>query len=171
MNTTQQARLFVFGQFALLALLFFWPDDHVGFGLLDFLFEFVGVLCFFGGGTLVFVAIRRLFTRSLPKITGTDKEKFLKSLRVVWPKPADDAKLVTDGVFKRMRHPIYTGLLLIAYGVGIASGPVPHLFFAIALHVVLRNKSALEEKFLAEKFPEYPEYAAKTGRFFPKVED
>jgi protein-S-isoprenylcysteine O-methyltransferase Ste14 len=170
-NPTQQARLFVFGQFALLALLAFWPSDHVGFGLLDFLFELVGVLCFFGGAVLIYVALRRLFAGSLPKLSGSAKEKTMKSLRIVWPKPSDDAKLVTDGVFKRMRHPVYTGLLLVGYGIGIASGPVPQLFFAIALHVVLRYKSELEEKFLAEKFPEYPNYVSRTGRFFPKVED
>jgi len=143
----------------------------VGFGLLDFLFEFVGVLCFVGGVILVYVALRRMFASSLPKLSGTGKDRVLKSLRVVWPEPSKDAKLVTDGVFKRMRHPVYTGLLLIAYGIGISSGPVPHLFFAIALHVVLRNKAQLEEKFLAEKFPDYPQYVARTGRFFPKVED
>ena len=171
MNTTQQARLFVFAQFALLGLLIFWPSDRVGFGLLDFLFEFVGAICFVGGGVLVYSALKRLFAKSLSKISAKDKGAFLRSLRVVWPKPTDDAKLVTDGAFKRMRHPIYTGLLLIGYGIGIASGPVPQLFFAIALHLVLRNKAALEEKFLAEKFPEYPDYVLRTGRFFPKVED
>jgi protein-S-isoprenylcysteine O-methyltransferase Ste14 len=83
----------------------------------------------------------------------------------------DDAKLVTTGVFKRMRHPVYSGLLLIGYGLGIASGPVPQLFFAIALHVVLHYKAELEEQFLAQKFKDYKKYAASTGRFFPKVED
>jgi len=159
-NASQKARIYVFSQFSLLALLLFWPDDKGGFGFLDFLFEFVGVLSVFGGLALVFFAIRSLFTFSLPKFSGTPKDKFLQGLQVVWPKP-----------FKRMRHPIYVGLLLLAYGIGIGSGPTPHLFFAIALHVVLSKKAALEETFLAEKFPEYPEYVARTGRFFPKVED
>ena len=171
MNTSQKARIYVFSQFSLLALLLFWPDDKGGFGFLDFLFEFVGVLSVFGGLALVFFAIRSLFTFSLPKFSGTPKEKFLQSLQVVWPKPLDSAKLVTSGVFKRMRHPIYAGLLLLAYGIGIGSGPTPHLFFAIALHVVLSKKAALEEIFLIEKFPEYQGYLARTGRFFPKVED
>ena len=129
------------------------------------------MLSVFGGLALVFFAIRSLFTFSLPKFSGTPKEKFLQSLQVVWPKPLDSAKLVTSGVFKRMRHPIYAGLLLLAYGIGIGSGPTPHLFFAIALHVVLSKKAALEEIFLIEKFPEYQGYLARTGRFFPKVED
>jgi protein-S-isoprenylcysteine O-methyltransferase Ste14 len=170
-NASQKARIYVYSQFSLLALLMFWPGDKRGFGFLDFLFEFVGVISFFGGLALVYLALRSLFTFSLPKFSGTPKDRFLQSLQVVWPKPLDSAKLVTSGVFKRMRHPIYAGLLLLAYGIGIGSGPTPHLFFAIALHLVLSKKAALEETFLAEKFPEYPEYVARTGRFFPKVED
>lgn len=171
MNTSQKVRLLVFGQFACLALLLFWPSDRAGWGFLDFLFELVGVILVFGGLALVYLALRSLFTFSLPKFSGTPKEKFLQSLQVVWPKPLDSAKLVTSGVFKRMRHPIYSGLLLLAYGIGIGSGPTPQLFFAIVLHVVLSKKAALEEVFLIEKFPEYAEYVSRTGRFFPKVED
>ena len=171
MNTSQLARIYVYSQFALLALLLFWPDDKSGFGFLDFLFEFVGVLAVFGGLALVYLALRSLFTFSLPKLAGTPQQKFLQSLKVVWPKPVDSAKLVTSGVFKRMRHPVYSGLLLLAYGIGLGSGPTPHLFFAIALHLVLSKKADLEETFLVEKFPEYPEYVSRTGRFFPKVED
>ena len=171
MNANQQARIYVYSQFSLLALLLFWPDDNDGFGFLDFLFEFVGVISFFGGMALIYLALRSLFTFSIPKFSGTPQQKFLQSLQVVWPKPVDSAKLVTSGVFKRMRHPVYAGLLLLAYGIGLGSGPTPQLFFAIALHLVLSKKAALEETLLAEKFPEYPEYVARTGRFFPKVED
>jgi protein-S-isoprenylcysteine O-methyltransferase Ste14 len=170
-NASQQARIYVYSQFALLALLLFWPSDNGGFGFLDFLFEFVGVISFFGGLALIYLALRSLFTFSIPKLSGTPQQKFLQSLQVVWPKPVDSAKLVTSGVFKRMRHPVYAGLLLLAYGIGLGSGPTPHLFFAIALHLVLSKKAVLEETFLAEKFPEYPEYVERTGRFFPKVED
>ena len=171
MNTTQQARLYVYAQFALLVALFVWPNDKSGFGLLDFVFEIIGFLGFAGGAVLVIGALRQLFIESIPELPEDSKAKNKKALQIVWPKPADDAKLLTSGLFRRMRHPIYTGLLLIGYGLGVGSGPVPHLFFAIALHVVLFNKAALEEKLLAEKFPEYPSYAARAGRFFPRVED
>jgi protein-S-isoprenylcysteine O-methyltransferase Ste14 len=170
-NTSLKSRLFVFGQFALLALLFGWPADRAGWGALDFLFEFVGVILFFGGAILVFAALRQLFRISVPKLEGNFQQKTLQALRVVMPKPMDDAKLVTTGVFKSMRHPIYTGLILIAYGVGIGNGPVPQLLFAIGLHVVLRYKAELEETFLKEHFDDYAEYMERANRFFPKVED
>lgn len=171
MNLTKNPRLFVYAQFALLALLLFWPDNHDGWGILDFLFEFIGVLFFIAGGIVLYFAIRSLFIFSVPALHGTWQQQVKQALRVVWPEPSAEAKLVTTGVFKRMRHPIYAGLIWVGYGIGIASGPVPHLFFAIALHVVLHHKSKLEETFLLAKFPEYASYQAKTGRFFPKVED
>lgn len=171
MNDSLKSRLFVFGQFALLALLIVWPEDRKGFGSLDVLFELVAFLAFVGGVVLVIAAIRQLFTFSIPKLTGTTKEKNLKALRIVMPKPMDDAKLVTTGIFRTVRHPIYSGLIMIGYGIGIGNGPVPQLFFAIGLHAVLRYKSELEEKFLSEKFAEYSDYIARTNRFFPKADD
>lgn len=171
MNDSLKARLFVFGQFTLLALLMVWPDDLVGWGLLDFLFEVIAVLFFFAGAAIVVLAVRELFNHSLPKLAGNDKEKFRQALRVVWPEPSADAKLVTSGVFKTVRHPIYAGVILIGYSVGIGSGPWPHLFMATALHVVLHYKSLLEEKFLEKKFTTYKKYVSTSGRFFPRVED
>jgi len=170
-NDSLKSRLFVFGQFALLVLLIVWPDDRTGWGLLDFLFEFIAVLFFFGGAVVVVLAIRELFKLSLPTPTGSPKEKFLQSLRVVWPEPSKEAKLVTTGIFKTVRHPIYAGLILIGYSIGIGSGPWPHLFLAVGLHVLLHYKSLLEEKFLNLKFKEYKKYMTSSGHFFPKVED
>lgn len=152
-------------------LLIVWPDDRTGWGFLDFLFEFTAVLFFFGGAAVVILAIRELFRLSLPAPTGSPKDKFLQSLRVVWPEPSKEAKLVTTGIFKNVRHPIYSGLILIGYSIGVGSGPWPHLFMAIALHVLLYYKSLLEEKFLNLRFKEYKKYMNSSGHFFPKVED
>ena len=171
MNDALKSRLFVAAQFGLLLLLLIWPGSKAGWGFLDFLFEFIGVLFFIGGATVLVLAIREIFKQSVPKIEGTPKDRILKSLRIVLPQPMDDAKLVTSGVFRTVRHPIYGGLILIGYGIGVGSGPWPHLLFAIALHSVLHYKANLEEKFLGEKFGEYAAYTARTNRFFPKVEN
>ena len=171
MTDSLKSKLFVAGQFALLVLLVVWPDDEIGFGSLDFLFEFIGVLFTFIGLAVVIVSARALVMHSLPKLEGTDKEKIVSVLKVVLPEPAQDAKLLQTGLYSRMRHPIYGGLIWMAYGIGIAGGPVPHLFFAIGLHAILHFKSIHEEKFLAKKFRGYKKYAATAGRFFPRSED
>lgn len=171
MNDSLKTRLLVGGQFALLILLLVWPADRKGWGSLDFLFEFIAVVLFVGGSTVVVLAIRELFNHSIPKLEGTTAEKNLKALRVVLPQPMDEARLVTSGVFSFVRHPIYSGLILIGYGIGIGSGPLPQLLFAFALHAVLNYKAGFEEQFLLKKFKTYKKYSATTGRFFPKVED
>ena len=171
MNDVLKSRLFVIGQFALLLLLIVWPVDRAGWGVLDFLFEFIGVILFIGGVVVTVLAIRELFNNSIPKLKGSTVEKNLKALRIVFPQPMDDAKLVTTGVFSYVRHPIYVGLILIGYSIGIGSGPVPQLFFAIGLHIVLHFKAGFEEQFLRSKFSDYETYSTTTGRFFPKVED
>ena len=171
MNDSLKSKLFVAGQFALLLLLVIWPGDEIGFGLLDFLFEVIGVLFTFIGLGVVVFAVRALFLESLPKLEGKDTAKLVAALRVVFPEPAKEAKLLQTGLYSRMRHPIYAGLIWMAYGIGIAGGPVPHLLFAIGLHAVLHYKSIHEEKFLAKKFRGYKKYAATAGRFFPRSED
>ena len=171
MKFLQNPKYLVIAQFVLLGLLFFWPDSHVGFGIVDVFFEFCGVIFFFIGLMLVIMAIRQLFKQSLPKLEGDFKQQAMQAIRVVWPEPSAEATLVVNGVFRFMRHPIYAGLLWIGYGIGLSGGPFPHILFSIALHVVLHQKSILEEKYLAAKFPAYEGYSATAGRFWPKVED
>ena len=171
MNDSLKSKLFVAGQFALLLLLVLWPSQKAGFGFLDFLFEFIGVMFTFIGLGVVVFAVRALFMESLPKLAGSQDKKFLTALRVVFPEPAEDAKLLQTGLYSRMRHPIYAGLIWMGYGIGIAGGPVPHLLFAVGLHAVLHYKSIHEEKFLAKKFRGYKKYAATAGRFLPRSED
>ena len=171
MKLTQNPKALVIAQFVLLALILFWPDVKDGFGMVDFLFEFIGFIFFFIGATYVFLALNSIFRNSLPRFELKDLPSLKLALRVVWPEPAEDAKLVTTGVFKRSRHPIYSGLLWLGYGIGLASGPWPHLFFAIALHVVLFYKANFEEALLLKKFKEYKKYMTVTGRFLPKGDE
>lgn len=171
MKVTQNPKALVVAQFSLLALIVFWPDQKDGFGIADFLFEFIGVIFFFIGVTYLVLALRSIFRNSLPHVEVKDFDSLKQLLKVAWPEPAKDAKLVTTGVFKRSRHPIYSGLLWLAYGIGLASGPWPQLFLAIALHVVLFYKANYEESLLLKKFKEYKKYMTVTGRFLPKGDE
>jgi protein-S-isoprenylcysteine O-methyltransferase Ste14 len=79
--------------------------------------------------------------------------------------------LVTHGVYARLRHPMYSALLL--YGVGQAlslpnyvAGPA--YLGATVLMVAMRLGP--EERMLAQAFPaEYPGYVARTKRLVPGV--
>lgn len=71
--------------------------------------------------------------------------------------------LVTRGIYARIRHPIYSALILFFVGCFLA---YPCVVSAIGLALVVPGvyvQSRREERFLLERFPEY---RGRTGRFF-----
>ncbi len=83
------------------------------------------------------------------------------------PVPNGRGELRTGGLYRCVRHPIYTGVLAVVVGVtlgtrqwaGLALGLVTVAFFAV--------KARWEEARLTEAFPTYADYAAGTPRFVP----
>lgn len=84
-----------------------------------------------------------------------------------FPSPRDSTTLITMGIYKYIRHPIYTGVLLITAGYGVFSENTLRLLVVAALFVLFSFKARYEERLLAAKFPAYNYYKGKTGRFFP----
>ena len=74
--------------------------------------------------------------------------------------------LVTTGIYRYIRHPIYTGDLLLLWGLELALNSWLVLGIGIPLAVVIRQALA-EEGVLARAFPGYEEYRARTKRFIP----
>lgn len=84
------------------------------------------------------------------------------------PMPTSSGALQTGGLYRFVRHPIYSGVLLIVVGVTLRSGSVVTLAVAVATVVFFDRKARWEEARLAERFPDYAEYAARTPRFVPR---
>lgn len=82
-----------------------------------------------------------------------------------FPRPSDQAELVTTGIYARVRHPLYGALILITLGWALARGPVV-LAPTLALAVILDLKSRREESFLLERYPGYRAYRDRVGRRF-----
>lgn len=85
------------------------------------------------------------------------------------PVPRAGVDLRTDGLYGRVRHPIYSGLLLAAGGRALSSGRRRHAVIALALTGLLAGKARYEEVHLRRAFPGYDAYAARTPRLVPAV--
>ena len=85
-----------------------------------------------------------------------------------FPTPKSDSKLITTGVFKFCRHPIYSGILIFMFSFSFWLGEGFKLFISFLLLVLFYYKSTYEEKMLKAVFPNYEAYSSKTGRFLPK---
>jgi len=85
------------------------------------------------------------------------------------PRPRETAVLIQDGVYRRLRHPIYAALILLALGWGLLTASLLALALAVALALLLDLKARREEVWLRERYPGYSEYAAHTKRFVPGV--
>lgn len=84
------------------------------------------------------------------------------------PVPTKSGSLSTGGLYRFVRHPIYTGVLAVVAGLTLGSGSWIHLAIGIATVVFFDRKAAWEEQQLIEKYPDYPSYAATTPKFIPQ---
>ena len=81
---------------------------------------------------------------------------------------AADHKIIEGGVYRFIRHPIYTGDVLLIAGLELALNSWLVLaVIPLALAVFFKAKS--EEEELAHRLSGYPEYQSRTKRFLPFV--
>lgn len=85
------------------------------------------------------------------------------------PVPLERATLKTGGLYGVVRHPIYLGLIIIAFSMALKSESLLGGLLFVVLVLLLNFKASFEEKLLGAKFPEYADYASRVGRLFPGV--
>ena len=82
----------------------------------------------------------------------------------------DGHELVTDGPYRFVRHPIYTGLLLAFAGSAVARGEWRGIVAVVLAFFALWRKSRLEEQWMRERFGSaYENYARRTAALIPFV--
>jgi protein-S-isoprenylcysteine O-methyltransferase Ste14 len=87
----------------------------------------------------------------------------------VAPDLVSDAKLVMQGPYKFIRHPMYTSVLGIALCYIIDTFTLFNLIMFIVLLIDLLMKLNYEEKLIVKRFGEYAEYRKITKRIIPFI--
>lgn len=81
-------------------------------------------------------------------------------------------RLIDFGPYRWVRHPLYSAVLLIAFGQALLFLSVPALLLALVLLGLATYRAGLEEQLLRSPaaFGEaYEAYMARTGRFLPRL--
>lgn len=86
-----------------------------------------------------------------------------------FPSPKKGSKLIQNGLYKYVRHPIYSGILIALFGYGVYTTSSYRLLISLSLLVLFYYKSKYEEMRLHRNFLDYKSYQKTTGRFFPKL--
>ena len=71
------------------------------------------------------------------------------------PRPIKNSNLVTTGIYRFTRHPMYYSLIFISFGVFIIKLSIYYLFLSLSLALIIKFKIALEEQYLNNKFNNY----------------
>jgi protein-S-isoprenylcysteine O-methyltransferase Ste14 len=147
---------FVVAQIALIVLVFFGPRTYPGWPTWTSPFTWLGSI---GGGIILLsgilllaIAIFRLGSNLTPV-----------------PYPKDEGTLIETGPYRLVRHPMYCGGILIAFGWSLLVHGWLTLGYAIIMLVFFDFKSRWEEEWLKAKFSGYGEYQKRVRKLIPFV--
>ena len=142
----RKGRVLVAVQFAALAVILFWPGKTVSDKQ-----ALIGTLIEIVGGVLLILGFIHL--KDSLKIT---------------PEPKENAQFVNTGIYKYIRHPIYSGLIFFGAGQVISKWTLTILISFIVLVVDLVAKYRYEDSLLIKVYPGADEYQRKVGALLPK---
>jgi protein-S-isoprenylcysteine O-methyltransferase Ste14 len=95
----------------------------------------------------------------------------LRKTLTPFPSVRRDGVLVTNGIYRFIRHPIYTGIMMVLAGYGLYSAHAGKLVIVVFLAILFYFKSVYEEQMLGNAYPGYEEYRRRTGRFLPRLKN
>ena len=81
--------------------------------------------------------------------------------------PTSKGSLITEGIYSKIRHPIYSGLIALCSGFSMLTEDVTRLVLTAVLILLLSLKADKEEEELLKRFPNYDEYRKRSGKFIP----
>ncbi|MBM4188208.1 MAG: isoprenylcysteine carboxylmethyltransferase family protein [Gemmatimonadetes bacterium] len=145
---------YVVAQLGLFGLVAFGPRSLPGWPAWPALVEAIarpgGAVLLAAGAIVLALAVRRL-GRSLTPL----------------PAPTRDSELAVTGPFALVRHPIYSAVILLAFGWALFARGTLTLGYASLLAVFLDRKASREERWLLDRYPGYADYRARVRKLIP----
>ena len=86
-----------------------------------------------------------------------------------FPSPKANSVLIKEGLYRYVRHPIYTGIIIFFSFYSLYHSHLSKLIIALILYCLFYFKSEYEEAMLINKFADYENYQKQTGKFFPRL--
>jgi protein-S-isoprenylcysteine O-methyltransferase Ste14 len=87
-----------------------------------------------------------------------------------WSKAPGQGQLVTEGIYRFIRHPQYTGFLMITLGMLFDWATLPMLIMWPIMAVLYYRLAKREEAEMVSQFGRaYVEYRRRTGMFLPRL--
>lgn len=87
-----------------------------------------------------------------------------------WSKEEGKGELVTNGIYGYIRHPQYTGFMLITLAMIFEWATLPLLIMWPLLMIIYYRLATKEESDMETEFgPQYVAYRRKTGMFLPRL--
>ena len=81
----------------------------------------------------------------------------------------EDHALIRTGPYRRVRHPIYTGIILAFFGMALFIGEWRALLGTVCVFLSFLIKSRAEEEQMRKIFPEYEQYRRETTALIPLI--
>jgi protein-S-isoprenylcysteine O-methyltransferase Ste14 len=85
------------------------------------------------------------------------------------PHPKERGRLIVTGAYRWVRHPVYSGIILSAFGFGLLMQCSLTLCCAALVFLFFEVKTRREEQWLSEKYPEYAVYRKRVKRLIPFI--
>ncbi len=85
------------------------------------------------------------------------------------PIPLDASELRTGGIYRFIRHPMYTSVIFVFIGITLYLRAYYSFILNVGAVIFLLTKISFEEKQLLEKFPEYKAYRSRTKKLIPFI--
>lgn len=85
------------------------------------------------------------------------------------PHPKTESSLVTSGIYRFVRHPLYSSVIFLSLAYALWQMSVTHMTGVLVFLLFFDRKAVKEEEWLTTKFAEYEDYKRSVKKIIPLI--